>query len=193
MTYASGIPTRSARSDLTSPQTQPTPELLSTLGLYSPDTEEPLDVRIDHIRESMLSAYPPVPNLSAPRLDVTGPVPFTSANSHPGSSRIPRAKLESTKASSSSNEFAIPVPQTPKSSPRQLITSTPPPTVKPRSAKICKHGVGQTVEKHNLRRGSKLPRKSIRFSLATDRRPSLFAIDDDSDEEDEVHRVSELP
>jgi hypothetical protein len=150
-------------------------------------------VRIDHIRESVLSAYPPVPDLSAPRLAVAGTQPFNLENVQPGPSKIPRAKPESTKTLSSANastsKFTIPSPEPSR---RQLITSTPPPTVKPRSANIRQPMVSH---KHNIRQGSRVPRTSIRFSLATNRRPSLFAADGISDEEDEqedeVHRVRE--
>lgn len=47
--------------------------------------------------------------------------------------------------------------------------------------------------KNTMRRGSKVPRKSIRYSLAVNSRPSLFPTGDESDDEDiledEVHRV----
>lgn len=171
--------------------TQPTPELLSALGLYTPGTEQTLDVRIDYIRESVLSAYPSVPDLSASRLAFVGKQAFNSENLHPGPSRIPRAKPESTKALSlgdaSIKNVQSPSQQTPEPSPpRPLITSTPPLTIRQRSANIRQPAVTQTAETHGLRRGSRVPQKSIRSSLATNRRPSLFSSDE---EENEVHRI----
>lgn len=151
--------------------------------------EQTLDARIDYIRKTVLAGYPLVPDLSTPRLSA---LDSETEHSRLGLSEIPRAKPESTKllwsACESTNQSTAPQSRSSEAPHRQLITSTPP-TIKLRATHTHQSVIGQTTG----RRGSRLPRKSIRLSLATNRRPSLFATGSNSDEEDEqedeVHRV----
>ncbi|KAG5643375.1 hypothetical protein DXG03_001023 [Asterophora parasitica] len=150
--------------------TKPTPDLLAKFGLHTAEMEGELGARIDEIRDTVLPAYPPVPDFSAPRLPAA----------ETGASRIPRAgSTKATSASVSSTGQHIPGPSV-----SRPITSTPPPTAKPLPRKVV---VAAT------RRASKAPKKSIRFSLAIHRRPSLFSTGNLSDEEDvfesDVNRI----
>ncbi|RDB23829.1 hypothetical protein Hypma_008945 [Hypsizygus marmoreus] len=145
--------------------TQPTPDLLSSLCLDIPEPES-LEARIDHVREHMLTSYPPIPDLSAPRVPASvpeQPPPKT------GSSKIPHSiKAGHARA------------RTPEHEPH-LLTSTPPPTVRPH------HHQAGNKDNNTKKEGArlKMPRKSIRFSLAVvNRRPSLFATGNALDEED---------
>ncbi|KAG6910057.1 hypothetical protein DXG01_013503 [Tephrocybe rancida] len=65
-------------------ETKPTPELLASFLLNTDESEGGLEARIDEIRDTLLPAYPPLPDLNAPRLPHPDPEPKA------GSSRIPR-------------------------------------------------------------------------------------------------------
>ncbi|KAF5383838.1 hypothetical protein D9615_003855 [Tricholomella constricta] len=146
--------------------TQPTPELLATFDLHTAQLEGCLEARIDEIRDTILPAYPPLPNLCAPRVPAAETARQSSKGG--GSSNIPRAAfIKVTSAPQPSSPPRVSKPWSP-----QLLTSTPPATIKLRSRKVV---ADQEKTKSTPHRGSKVPRKSIRFSLAIHRRPSLFA------------------
>jgi hypothetical protein len=88
--------------------------------------------------------------------------------------------------------------------PRQLVTSTPPASVKPRSAFVRRVLASQSKEKPKSKRkveflvssssGLRRSRKSVRMSLPFAKRPSLFGPDlsDDDDAGDDVDRVFDV-
>ena len=115
-------------------QTEPTAGLLSAFGLDMSDPKGGIEDRMDDLRERVLPPYPPVPDMTAPRLPATDSQPNVPSTS---------ASVQSV------GLFGSP--------PRGgLLTSTPPPSVKPPSAYLQS---GKT---------------SVRFSLARTRRPTLF-------------------
>ncbi|KAF8074586.1 hypothetical protein FPV67DRAFT_1474082 [Lyophyllum atratum] len=159
---------------------QPTPELLAAFSLDAGGSEAGIEVRIDEIRNTVLPAYPPVPDLSAPRAPHPEAV-LQSSKTEP--SKIPRGGL-----SKPSRPVTPPRPPSPG-----LLTSTPPATIRLPTGHCHKVVANQGKAKPGTQRTSKAPRKSIRFSLAINRRPSLFATGNLSDEEDvlqsDVHRI----
>lgn len=93
-------------------QTEPTTGLLSSFGLDISDPKGNIEDRMDDLREGVLPPYPPVPDMTAPRLPATDSQPNVPSTS---------ASVESV------GLFGSP--------PRGgLFTSTPPPSVKPPSA-----------------------------------------------------------
>ncbi|KAG6844536.1 hypothetical protein H0H87_006126 [Tephrocybe sp. NHM501043] len=161
-------------------ETEPTPELLASFSLNI-DEQGGLEARIDEIRDTLLPAYPPLPDLTIPRLPHAGPEPKVS--------KIPRAGTGLQKGSG----------------PAVRVLSSPPPGKLARADKESKHFVNTTKalqpkkakadEKEEAQMKPKsTSRKSFRASLAmhAQRRPSLFAPPQPSDTEefeDDVHQI----
>jgi hypothetical protein len=192
-------------------QTKPTPELLSSLASYRAPLADARKSRIKHIREYLLPAYPaiPKPTSEPPQSRLPRPLKFTPAVSQ--SIAPPRGvenHLEAlAKPDATLSVYEDDTPQTPG----QLITSTPPATVKPRSAYARRILASQSKEKHkgkvefkvSAHGGLRKSRKSVRMSLASARRPSLFEppLSDEEDDDfvsdneygNDVDRVSYFP
>ncbi|GLB43260.1 hypothetical protein LshimejAT787_1301610 [Lyophyllum shimeji] len=164
-------------------ETEPTPELLAAFALDASEQAGGLEARIDEIRNTMLPAYPPIPDVSAPWIPLPEAGPQASTA---GVSILPCRELAKPPRPAS-------LPRSTEPPSPQLLTSTPPRNGKPLSGTSRKAVTTHEESKHATRRTSKAPRKSIRFSLAIHRRPSLFATGNLSDEEDvllsDVNRI----
>jgi hypothetical protein len=93
-------------------QTEPTTRLLSSFGLDISDPKGSIEDRMDDLREGVLPPYPPVPDMTAPRLPATDSQPNVPSTS---------ASVQSV------GLFGSPLGG-------GLLTSTPPASVKPPSA-----------------------------------------------------------
>lgn len=161
-----------------------TPELLwSVIGDNHTLSDDP-ESRIDHVRETLLPGYPPI--LKAP--------------SDPPQSRIPQSFDRQTDCPVAANASTDHIPGSGTidelpGTPRQLITSTPPASIKPRSAYAKRILASQHKPSPKVKgrvefavsspRVLRQSRKSVRKSLAASR-PSLFGPPLSEDDEDPV-------
>ncbi|EGN95154.1 hypothetical protein SERLA73DRAFT_162709 [Serpula lacrymans var. lacrymans S7.3] len=145
----------------------PSAGLLSTFSLSCPASPDALERRIDEVRDTLLPVFPPpLSQQSRPRLSLSAPSrlprPTIPTDSHVTPPTAAPLTTHNAVPRSTSNSIShVSPPQTP----RQLLTSTPPQTVKPRSAYVRRVLATQRGQ------GG---RKSIRTSLAVASRPSLF-------------------
>jgi len=108
-------------------QTEPTTRLLASFGLDISDPKGNIEDRMDALREEVLPPYPPVPDMTAPRLPATDSQP-----------NVPSTSV----SVQSVGLFGSP--------PRGgLFTSTPPASVKPPSAYLQR---GKTSVRFSLAR-----------------------------------------
>jgi hypothetical protein len=156
------------------PQKQPTPGLCSSPATYEVPQSNRLESRVDHVRGSLLSAYPlaqqpisePLPLPPPPN----GTMAFLEHSAH--DAQVQDDIDKPLTADGSVDHTATP--------PR-LITSTPPVSVKPRSAYARRIIASQTPKRPGRvefivsgSTGLRKSRKSVRTSLALLKRPSLF-------------------
>lgn len=160
----------------------PTPELLSSVTAYKNPSSSARDACVSHIRGPLLPAYPPIQDPAPKPLQscLPGRSKRTSGISQaPAQSDLSQGDLSGPSAMDGTvdEDQAL-------TTPRRLITSTPPASVKPRSAYVRRVLASQSKEQSRRKgkvefvvsgsTGLRKSRKSFRMSTSLTKRPSLF-------------------